>query len=379
VRRRASRAALWGASLAVPPLVALPVFGFDGTLGAWPSVLEGEVASLPFYRAGMGLDDPALRAEETLLWASVWLVVLLVPVGAAWLARETRTPLAPVIAFAVAVLTLGAAGDAIPWTEALRPLQLVLLVCVGALLLARARRGDAAEGATAVDAPPTALALSVLALVLLGKMALNVRVGHYGFALAVPAAVVTVTALLRWLPDTLTRHGVRGDVVRGSILGLLVVFCFAHVHATASWMERKTELVGEGIDAFRADVRGAWVEMAVAELQRLEVGSAAVLPEGVLINYLARIPNPTPYINFMPPEEILFGDAAWEAAFRAAPPDAVVIVPKDTGEFGRGPFGFGYGVGLARWVREEYVPVSVLRREGYGFEVRVLLRRDHPT
>jgi hypothetical protein len=255
----------------------------------------------------------------------------------------------------------------------LRPLQLALLVVVAGLLTARLSTRDAEAS------PPTALALGVLALVLLGKMVLAVRVGHYGFALAAPATVVLVLALMRWLPDVLDRQGVRGDVVRGSVVGLLVVFCVAHVRVTASWMERKTETVGAGGDAFRSDVRGAWVAMAVDELRRRAVGSAAVLPEGVLINYLARVPNPTPYINFMPPEEILFGDEAWEASFRASPPDAIVIVPKDTSEFGRGPFGVGYGLGLAAWIRAEYVPAATLRRDGYGFEVRVLVRRDHPT
>ena len=84
-------------------------------------------------------------------------------------------------------------------------------------------------------------------------------------------------------------------------------------------------------------------------------------------------------LNFMPPEEILFGDAAWEEAFRRAPPDAIVIVPKDTSEFGRGPFGIGYGTRLAAWIREEYAPAASLRIEGVNYAVQILVRRNSPT
>ncbi len=386
LRRREPETMAWMGAALLPPVVSALALGLPGTLGAWPSVMAGEVARLPFYRAGLGFDDPMLRLEETLLWGAVWGVGLFVPVSAAWLARETRSRWAPVLAFAVTAAILLAAGEAVPWTESLRPLQLGLLVVVAALAVPSARgagnaRGSEAAGEPDEDAvePPTALALAVLALVLLTKMALNVRVGHYGFGLAAPAAVVMLVALLRWLPDLLDRRGVRGDVVRASVLGLLVVFCIAQVRTTAAWMDRKTERVGEGRDAFRADVRGAWIRMAAEHVREAGYGSIAVVPEGVLINYLARVPNPTPYVNFMPPEEILFGGAAWAAAFRAAPPDAIVIVPKDTSEFGRGPFGFGYGQELAAWIRETYVPEASLGVEGYTFEVRVLVRRNPPT
>ena len=38
-----------------------------------------------------------------------------------------------------------------------------------------------------------------------------------------------------------------------------------------------------------------------------------------MVNYLARRVNPTPYINFMPPELIMFGEENMVAAFRSSP------------------------------------------------------------
>jgi hypothetical protein len=362
----------WLAAAAAPVGVSAIVFGVRGTLGAWPSVLSGEVAELPFYRAGMGLDRPGLRLEETVMWAAIWFVALLVPVASAWLARETRSRLAAPIAGGVTVLFLLGVRTLIPWTEALRPLHRFVLLALGVLLAGLVRDSDA-------KAPPESVALGVLGLALLSKMLLNVRVGHYGFALAAPAAVFTVVALARWLPDAVDRRGMRGAVVRGAVLGLLAVFAFEHARVTHSWMERKTEQLGSGVDAMRTDLRGAFVQRAVDHVRAAGYRSIAVLPEGVMVNYLARTPNPTRYLNFMPPEEILFGDAAWEEAFRRAPPDAIVIVPKDTSEFGRGPFGIGYGTRLAAWIREEYAPAASLRIEGVNYAVQILVRRNSPT
>lgn len=373
ITRRHRGVALWLAGALAPLLLSLAAVGAAGTLGAWPSVVEGEVASLAFYRAGMGLDEPALRLEETLTWAAVWIVTLLIPVAGAWLARDTRTPWAGAIAFAATGGLLLLAGDALPWLDALRPLPLAAVALVGVLLLARVRAASPAQ------APPTALAFAVLASALLAKMGLNAGSANYGFALAAPATVLVTIALVGWLPRALDRRGLRGAVLHGSAAAILTLFCGAHIVETRSRIAQKSEWVGDGLDTFRADIRGGWVTMAVDHLRAAGVRSVAVLPEGVLINYLARIPNPTPYINFLPPEALLFGEESWEASFRASPPEAIVFVPRDTGEYGLGPFGYGYATGLWDWVEEEYLVDTVLRRPGYAFEVKVLLRRPRTT
>ena len=103
------------------------------------------------------------------------------------------------------------------------------------------------------------------------------------------------------------------------------------------------------------------------------------MPEGVLLNYLARLPNPTPYVNFMPPELVLFGEAAMLAALEGAPPDAICIVHKDTSEYGVRFFGRDYGQALRAWVDRRYAPAGGWGDEplapGTGFGIRLLERR----
>jgi hypothetical protein len=84
-----------------------------------------------------------------------------------------------------------------------------------------------------------------------------------------------------------------------------------------------------------------------------------VLPEGVTLDYLARLTSPTRYVNFMPPELLLWGEAEILAAFEARPPDLVVIVQKDTTEYGYPQFGKDYGARLYAWVRTRYRQVAL--------------------
>ena len=72
-------------------------------------------------------------------------------------------------------------------------------------------------------------------------------------------------------------------------------------------------------------------------------GTLLVLPEGVTVNYLARRRSPTPYVNFMPPELLMYGEDAIVAALEADPPDLVALVHKSTAEYGLPLFGTHYG------------------------------------
>jgi hypothetical protein len=369
IRAREVRAlgAFFGAAL-IPIVASALLLGALETLGAWPSVLAGGVAELPFYQAGAGLDQPRARLVEMLVWSGFWLAALALPLAGGWLGRETTGPGPPLAAASIALFVLAALGDRVPWLDALRPLPLATLVA-GAALVISGRRGGWSPRCV------TGLAFAALAFVLLLKMLLRARAAHYGFALAMPASLLVVTALVGWLPRWLDGRGLRGEMFRACMLALLAFVALEHLSVTSAWMSRKTEVVGTGRDAFRSDVRGVFVNHAVAYLASSDARTVAVLPEGVQINYLARVPNPTPYVNFMPPEEILFGDDGWVEAFRRAPPDVILIVPKDTSEYGRGSFGSGYGRALAAWVASEYVPEGAIRVDGLTFEIVILVRR----
>jgi hypothetical protein len=213
-------------------------------------------------------------------------------------------------------------------------------------------------------------------------MLLNARIAHYGFTLALPATLLAAALFTGWIPAWLAARGRSAAVFRAGAAAILGFTAAMHVAETGSWLARKTEVVGQGRDAFRADLRGRFVTEALRTIDQAGIETLVVLPEGVTLNYLARVRNPTPYVNFMPPEMLLFGEEAWLGALREARPDAVLVVHKDTTEYGYPFFGRDYGAPVMDWVREAYRPVGLLGDEplqpGTLFGMRFYARGKGP-
>jgi hypothetical protein len=373
---RARIAAGFAGAALLPLLAALTLLArslpsgeaLRGALGSWPWVFAGGAEELAFYRQGMGLDQPIERLAELGAWSARWLLVLVPALALAW-KLPRGSPRARMAAIAMLALSAGVTWWALderdalngspfaswPLTRAARPFPLFVLA-LGGFLAWRLAHSREARRTGRVE-----LALCVFAFALLGKMLLNTRLIHYGFALALPALLLVAVALLGWIPAALEARGRAGWVFRAAALAMLAVGTQAHLRRTDHFLERKSTVVGAGRDAFRADVRGSLVNAALADLaQRAAPGETlAVFPEGVMLNWLARRANPTPYVNFMPSELLLFGEPRIAAAFRAHPPDWVLLVHKDTGEYGYPLFGPDYGRELATWIQESYEPVSL--------------------
>jgi hypothetical protein len=261
--------------------------------------------------------------------------------------------------FVLVASALGLQWRGIAWLEAARPLPLFMLVLGLVTLVAFVRRLR-----DPVTAHPLVLriCLIVFALALLLKMMLNTRIYHYGFALAMPATLLLVVVLLDWVPDALDRAGGYGPVFAAAGLAALLVAVVAHLSVVDAYFRQKTLMVGRGANAFYADARGAFVNKALEQLRiRAEPGrTLAVLPEGAMINFLARRVNPSPHSLLMPVEVILYGENQIVAAFQARPADYVMLVHKDTSEFGARFFGRDYGWKIYAWLETNYHPIVVI-------------------
>ena len=101
-----------------------------------------------------------------------------------------------------------------------------------------------------------------------------------------------------------------------------------------------------------------------------------VMPEGVMLNFLARRPLPTPHFSFNPFEVLIYGEDTMVRAFEASPPAAVVLVHHDTSEHGARFLGRNYGIDLLAWIREHYRTVRQIGdpplEPGTRFGVQVL-------
>jgi hypothetical protein len=99
------------------------------------------------------------------------------------------------------------------------------------------------------------------------------------------------------------------------------------------------------------------------------------MPLGVIVNYLARRTNPTPYYLFDSTSEALWSEERMLAALRAQPPDWVAFVDRGEDRFGERAFREVYG-----WVKANYRAVWQIGTPftKSGFSV-MLLRRASPT
>lgn len=328
-------------------------------LGHWRAAARADLVAMPFYREGLGIDDvPANLAK--LGTAALWWLAVLGPgiVGAVALRRpgRHRAPVAAAL-FAATALGLWWRWRAIAWFDAARPLPLFMLfVLAGSVTaLARHRRDPERARRFALQAAAAAFGLAMLA-----KMILDARVFHYGFVLAMPATLVLVVALLAWLPDAASELGGYGPALRAVVLGALVVGVPAHLGAMSRLVAQKVHAVGEGRDLILADDRGPVVEKLLGEVRaRASSGQTLVVaPEGIMVNYIARRENPTPYYQIGPLMMTVFGEDAVLRSLQEHPPAFVALVNKETAHEGARFFGQDYGRRVFAWIEANYRSVA---------------------
>jgi hypothetical protein len=227
--------------------------------------------------------------------------------------------------------------------------------------------------------------LAIFSLVLMVKVFLYARIIHYGVWLAMPATMLVIVALFGFLPAAIGNRGGSAAGFVAGVGGAWATVLLVHLSISATAMNQLNVSVGEGGDQFWADAaRGHVVNAAILAAEQVPPDKTiACLPEGIMINYLARRRTATPYVNFNPPDLLLFGEDNMLGAMEKSPPDFVFLVHKDTGEFGERFFGRDYGQKLYGWIEGNYqerdLPMLDLGAEPLRdnrFGIRVLVPRN---
>ncbi len=364
-------------SLQMPAAQALRGIG-----GTWTALLSSNVASDPFYRHSMGIDHPDtnLATMSRTFCGFVLLTGALALTDMARIFQKRRG-----IILATCVLLLGTAvlvkQSFMPWLLDGRPLPLITMG-TGAAIVGGYIRWRADQSVIARLVP--LVMWVVFAFALLGKIILYPRLSQYGFALAMPATLLVVVCVVWIVPDVLARLYGRGQWFRRFAVAMLVADTLFYLVASNTFYSHKNYLVGANGDDIltygaHTDVKGVAMVQALQRIQSMIAPDASfvVLPEGVMLNYLSRRLNPTPYVNFMPPELAIYGEAGIVDSFEAHPPDFVLLVQKDTSEYGVGYFGADstYGRKIMGWVNSHYVTVDRILDEPlkdgrFGIEIR---------
>ena len=346
---------------------------------AWVPLLGSAVSQQFFYKWCLGLDAPGFHQRMLLLHLLVLGVVL---AGLALAFRQkldTSRRRLLALGFVALLLALASAVDWVDCGRSLPVLALALCLVTGRLLLRPLSAGF--DGRRRAVFP---FIWGVFAFALLAKLGLYSRIWHYGFALAMPAFAAAVFLLLWTLPLTLEKFGVNRNLFRGALTLLLATGCLRLFVQSQQIFHPRTLPVGSGRDTVftqgsRLNPAGAAVQEALSWMSKntAKDASLAVLPEGVMINYLSRRVNPTRYLVWNPAEIASFGQENMVAAFCSHPPDYVMLVHRDGSEYGADFFGRqkSFGGELLEWINANYEPVHLIGNEplrDQHFGIRIL-------
>lgn len=388
---RVRTAAAYLAGTVAPAGVAFGLFltatsprrALASAFGAWPAVFNSTVRSFPFYAVGVG----AQNVGENSLRAVVWTLVLVAYLALVWgigvVARGRDWPPR------LTAWLCGTAGFAalswflLPrlWIGIARPLPLFLAVIGGFALVGVL---DKNQKQSERKKNLLLLCLSIFSLLTLAKIVFTVYLGHYGFVLAMPGALTASVVMLERLPGRSAALGSSAAIVRAGGLALVAFVAVTHAGSSILSLRQKSAAVGEGQDrimALPSVAKSTGILLALLDKVVAPGENLAVIPEGALLNYLARRPNPTPYMTLMPTEMAVYGELRILESFRTHPPTAILYAPRPGVLLGVGYLGTDYGRGLFDWIKTNYVAaaLSTPTENGSTENPFVLLRRLPPV
>jgi len=374
---RRDRLAAFALFALAPPAIATLAFSpaapisaaLRHTFGAFMPILESNITQNPLYVQFSGLGNTwssftfmAVRALTVLCLVMVWFAVDCV------VARVRREWLRTVVtAVVVSGLTL-AVYSAVNVSRIHVGWALVLPPLAAALLLTRRRR-FVGEGAVSLLAFVLACGMAAF----LPKVLLRPSVAGFGFYLALPLTMAMVFLNVVIVPRAW--HGVlgfSGRTYRLLAFGLFAAIILQIQESSAAYVADKSVAVGSrsdliyGSPRMNLSVSATAVNQILGRIEQLAPRDSTlmVIPEGMMLNYLARRRNPTPYMADWVNRQLfesLGGPQTVIERIKEAPPDFIIFLFRVNeirlpGYNISGPD--GYARDVIAWITENYVRVE---------------------
>ena len=332
-----------------------------GTAGAWAPLFGTGITVNQFYRQGMGLDAPARNAGVMALNFAAFLAFVAAAITISGSSATRAMPERVLRIGLLIVLFIALRRGTFPTA-----LPLVVLTSLVAAILFVAWHRTHRE--RAFQYLPLVM-WSAFALVLLAKMGLNARFFHYGFYLALPGTVAAIALTSGVIPQTLAswKSDAAARRFRELVLFALAAVIAPYFGLSHGWHRAKTIGIGSGSDRVYTSTmspQGPLVRDALTALQQTANpgNTLAVMPEGVMLNYLMRLDSPLRVVTLMPPEMMAFGEDDVLRSLGSKPPDLILLIDRDVAEYGYPAFGSDrrYGLGIMSWVNEHYETARVV-------------------
>ena len=356
----------------------------EAILYPWILIVKFSLGDSPSHQWLMESDHIGSNIEISLIYLLIFVIVLSALVLFSRLpARLSAKPLLGSAFISAIILGLTWAYLAeIPWLELLRPLPWIMLLLGCWQLVRLLKLGNAKE----VGHHIFLLTFTIFAFVLLFKIIFKVQVFHFGFALALPAALLGIKLLMHDIPKNF--RSLMGDPVyyRPPVTLLILVYISFHVWIQYNVYQFKTYSVGSGYDRIvdydpSIKTRAPVVSQALDYLKG-EIGpneEIPVLPDAIMLNYLMRHKNPVKLITFDPIHSSLIGEEAFLGYLKKADSFHILLVDRDMSFLGARYFGQDYAQDSFQWIQQNYELEKQFGAEpfsGRGFGIQILRKKE---
>ncbi len=383
------RFALLVAGAALPVLLFIgyfsiymgPVDAFRSVFSSWTVVAGTNISSSKFYKAVTGLDKLQENINGMLVAAS-WFLFLLIPLTINYLLRKNAfaRKYGGLFSFVAVGGIMAYFRARIPWDLIFWPLPL-FMAAIAAFYGLKLLTGRSEEPSR--DIP--LFALSVFSGALLLKIVFITRIYGYGFVLAMPATLLVIYFLMSEIPEGLSRRWAGGTIFRYSVFAAVCVLVSVYAVKSYRLYSMMDYAVGEGGDTIIASGHygGKGVDILLEQIDKVMApeDDFVIMPEGVLLNYLSRRKNPTEFITFLPTDMTIYGEDRLLSALQTTNPDYIILISRDTIEYGVHYLGQGYGDNIFNFVKNGYSDVvrigdmSFLENsEGKGLGIVIMKR-----
>lgn len=204
------------------------------------------------------------------------------------------------------------------------------------------------------------LTVSLFSLFLIIRKLFFVWAGHYGFYMLLPGMVIYYVFFLKIVPEVL-KPPMSRTFFRLSFLYIFLLFIMSHFTISRFCYAQKTLKVSSPrgnlyvFNNAREKRNKELIEFLIENTAK--EASLVVFPEGLTINFLSERKNPLYYYTYLP-FDLVREEVAENiiSEMENEKVDYIVLVQRDTAEFGYYIFGKDYGESIWKYILEKYLP-----------------------
>lgn len=230
------------------------------------------------------------------------------------------------------------------------------------------------------------LILGVWSLLMAFKLPFNPNLTEYGLIYYLPGSLACLVLLVADYPEYAQERYHSGWIAKVILIAcffLVFIYTFQASVTHAGW---KIVTINEGpnrlkiFDDRNMNVSGNDIARLIIWTKKNVPPDATfiLLPNGAMMNFLAKRPNPTPYDTFMPAEVLTFDKDKILESVSQHPPDYFIINHRQKLASGDLVIGMTFNNFIYTWIKTDYTRIweSGINRKPGNFGIEIFQKND---